>query len=112
MPGSLVFLVNSFLQLSYGAWAQDIPKCMPPRSPPGQEELAAENNHGRSSTFTSRRGGSGRAMGLWRKNFVGHVYKYAAFDIKPTYNHYFLPNVSIYTHEKIYFVGGAVGADL
>jgi len=22
-----------------------------------------------------------------RKNFVGHMYKYAIFDIKPTYNH-------------------------
>ena len=48
------------------------------------------------------------AAGHW-KCFVGHVYKYAVFDIKPTYNHQiFIPKAQSHS-TKIHFAGEAVG---
>jgi len=49
-----------------------------PRTTPEVEVTAAWSG-GSSNTSTFGRG---------EKIFVGHVFKYAIFDIKPTYDHY------------------------
>ena len=45
-----------------------------------------------STTFTLKRFGATKDQGSLKgachlKNFIGHMFKYAAFDLKPIYNH-------------------------
>ena len=64
----------------------------------------------RDSSSTSTLGGyyGGRGLGRSPEQIVSHMYKYAVFDIKPTYNHNFYPKCSCIHLPKI-SVGGQRG---
>jgi len=50
--------------------------------------------------------------GSHQRNFIGDMYNYAVFGMKPTYNTKSSSQVSSYTYQEFRLEGGSWGADL
>jgi len=85
----------------------------PPNNPVRSTPLVSSTGGCSKSTLVESVGGQGSPKGAGHgKNFVSHLYKYAVFDIKPTYNHQIsIPGVQLHLPEISFEEGSGDTSD-